>query len=135
MSNAQTIQVPVETELGERDHEVAIDISRLKRDDLGPLKARDPFLYHSIPAVHKAVLTFKDIDLSEDARGPSSAVVTRKSRVTTECHVSLLLEDIFDAGELFPGDQKEPELEDLFPFLRMPPGGGDHNTNDKELAQ
>lgn len=141
MTNNQAQTILAATKLGDQGgHEEAIDISQLSRDDLGPLKARDPFLYHSIPAVHKAVLTFKEIDLSESASGPSPSIVTRKTRVTTESYTSTLPDGILDDdGELLPEDDEEATFDilDVFPFLGLglPAELDDNDSNDDELAQ
>jgi len=86
----------------------------------------DPFMYYSIPAVHKASLLFTDIDYSDivtnnrhadshpprppqlDDTGEEPAVqesveedankVSRRTRVSFECHPRVHLEDI--VGEL-----------------------------------
>ena len=67
----------------------------------------DPFMYYSIPAVHKASLLFTDIDYSDivtsnrqaDFDSHASQVqVSRRTRVSFECHPRVHLEDI--VGEL-----------------------------------
>lgn len=109
--NEMAIYVPTKTMDGKQGGQELYDVSRLTQDHdaLGALKHQDPFLYHSIPAVHKATLAFKDIDSSE-AMESSPAVVARQSRVTTECHISLLLEDILEDDELFQADADEDVL-------------------------
>ena len=79
-----------------------LDISKLNEDDLKLLKSQDPFLYHSIPSVNKAKLTIKPIDharVIQDASATtleSSAVISRRTRVSTECHATLILDDLMD---------------------------------------
>ena len=68
----------------------------------------DPFMYYSIPAVHKASLLFTDIDYSDivtsnrqaDFDSHASQVqVSRRTRVSFECHPSVLMEDIMNEFE------------------------------------
>ena len=132
----------VEERRQRREESVTIDLSSLSMDDLRSLESSDPFLFHSIPEVHRARLAFKEVDLcsfdfsergadesrnsiSNDSsntagagspRRPSrrfssrttgstlnsstsslaSSIVSRKSRVSTECHVSLIMDDLLD---------------------------------------
>jgi len=85
-----------------------IDISKLNEDDLKLLKTQDPFLYHSIPSVNKAKLNIKPIDYTrviQDASATtleSSAIISRRTRVSTECHATLILDDLMD--EVFSTD-------------------------------
>jgi len=61
-----------------------IDISKLNEDELKKLKTQDPFLYYSIPEVNKAELSGMPVDHTKVLRDTSSAMVMRKSRVSTE---------------------------------------------------
>lgn len=56
--------------------------------DLAALKVGDPFLYHSIPAVKKAELEFREVDVStlHDSSSGSGCIVKRESKLTTEAH-------------------------------------------------
>ena len=76
----------------------------------------DPFMFHSIPGVHKAELLHKDVDYSDiaalaeaDAQHPRShqaqedttaeedkAKVSRRTRISFECHPDVILADMFD---------------------------------------
>jgi hypothetical protein len=65
-------------------------------------------MYYSIPAVHKASLLFTDIDYSDivtsnrqaDFDSHASQVqVSRRTRVSFECHPSVLMEDIMNEFE------------------------------------
>lgn len=137
-NHSPSIRIPVECISSERGSAL-IDVSLLSQGDLGALKKQDPFLYHSIPAVHKAFLALKDVELHQVTES-RPAIVPRKSRVATECHVSLLLEDILDDGELSQathGEDHELDLSDdvhldLFLFLGMPPCD---DNDKKDLAK
>ena len=73
------------------------DISKMNEDDLEQLKRNDPFLYNSIPSINKAKLTNETVDHSKVIRDavsqPSSAVVSRKSRVSTESAASVMVDE------------------------------------------
>ena len=76
-----------------------INVKQLNEDELKLLKKQDPFLYYSIPAVKKAKLTnCKPINhtevLKEAAMSLGSGMVSRKTRVSTECAPSMLLDDL-----------------------------------------
>ena len=66
-----------------------IDISKLNEDELKNLKTQDPFLYYSIPGVNKAELSGMPVDHTKVLQDTSSAMVMRKSRVSTEGIFSL----------------------------------------------
>ena len=82
-----------------------INVNHLNEDELKLLKKQDPFLYYSIPAVKKAVNTIncKPIDntevIREAARSSGSGMISRKTRVSTECAPSMLLDDLISYGE------------------------------------
>ena len=76
---------------------------------LSPQTITDPFMFYSIPGVHKAEVLGKDVDYSDvtalalaDNDGqPSSdrqedveVKVSRRTRISFECHPSVLLEDL-----------------------------------------
>ena len=73
------------------------DISKLNEEDLKSLKINDPFLYNSIPSIHKAKLNNETVDHTKIIRDavaqPSSAVVSRKSRVSTESAASVMVDE------------------------------------------
>ena len=76
-----------------------INVKQLNEDELIQLKKQDPFLYYSIPAVKKAKLTnCKPIDhnevLKEASMSSGSGMVSRRTRVSTECAPSMLLDDL-----------------------------------------
>lgn len=96
--------------------QTTIDVDSLQtNDDLDTLKKEDPFLYFSIPAVRKAEYLIQDIDISRldtDAIrrnciscpgrmemqefSQASRTVYRKSRISFECHDSLIMSSIYD---------------------------------------
>jgi hypothetical protein len=80
------------------------DLRCLSLDDVQMLRTQDPFMYHSIPAVHKATLALLEIDVAKNALTQACSLVTRKTRVSTECHVSLLMKDLFDDEEFHDMD-------------------------------
>jgi len=128
------IRVPTKTasNYSTKQQPPQIDISKLNEDDLKLLKTQDPFLYHSIPSVNKAKLIIKPIDhtrVIQDATATlaSSAVISRRTRVTTECHATLILDDLV-MDEVFSTDDdhrhshaatSEPatDLEDMMHLL------------------
>jgi len=103
----QQIQVPTKTASPDTNRpnpndnqRKEIDIRQFSVDDLKLLKKQDTFLYYSIPAVNKAKLTSKAVDhnqvLQDAVQYPSTnALVSRPSRVSTECHAALTFEDLY----------------------------------------
>ena len=91
-----------------------IDLSQLSENDLSSLQQKDAFMYYSIPSVHKARLYLKDIDhstLLAPRALQASSIVSRKSRVSTECHMDVLLEDLLDLDdEEFMSECQELQL-------------------------
>ena len=82
----------------EKMNAIEVDVSRMLESDLLLLKKKDPFMYNSIPAIRQASLMLQDTPnlVSQDEaskEGKCPNVVSRRSRLTTECHPSLLLED------------------------------------------
>jgi hypothetical protein len=109
MNQSQTMCVPTATTKPTTE----IDLSHLSENDLSSLQQKDPFMYHSIPSVHKARLYLKDIDHSKlvATRDPqASSIVSRKSQVSTECHLSVLLEDLDLNDEEFMAEYQEFHL-------------------------
>ena len=127
------IRVPTKTasNYSTKQQPPQIDISKLNEDDLKLLKTQDPFLYHSIPSVNKAKLTIKPIDhtrVIQDATATLelSAIISRRTRVSTECHATLILDDVMDEVLLSTDDHRrhatsEPaaatDLEDMMNLL------------------
>ncbi len=105
-----------------------VDSRDLNENSIKNLKIRDPFMYYSIPGVRKADILVREIKHSDvDAlmqgfpvrqghhqgrreAGMSAGdntlegtdigtIVHRKSRHSTECHVSLIMQDILFGNE------------------------------------
>jgi len=57
-------------------------------------------MYHSIPAVHKATITLQEVDNAKTFLSQEISIVTRKSRLSTECHISLLMDEEFHDAHL-----------------------------------
>jgi len=115
----------------QEDSQVVLDLSTLSENDLRTLQTQDPFMYHSIPSVHQARLFLREVDHPEalsaaaasvivqdhtsrlSSRSSSacsslnSSLVSRKSRLTTECHINLLIEDDELDEEFFFNDSEE----------------------------
>jgi hypothetical protein len=72
-------------------HHREIDARRLSENDLQILRKKDPFMYHSIPEVQRAAITLQELDIA-NMLTQASSFVTQKSRVSTECHPSLMME-------------------------------------------
>ena len=77
-----------------------IIVDLLNEDELILLKKQDPFLYYSIPAAKRAAKPTKDkpIDhtevIREAARSSGIGMISRKTRVSTECAPSMLLDGL-----------------------------------------
>ncbi|KAL7505111.1 hypothetical protein ACHAXN_004054 [Cyclotella atomus] len=67
--------------------------SDMSPQDLVDLKTRNPFMYHSIPAVRKAEMLHKDVDASILTSDGASNVVMRQKQISFECYDSKLLID------------------------------------------
>ena len=92
-----------------QEHHREIDLPRLSENDLGTLRTQDPSMYHSIPAVHRATITLREVDNVNNLVTQGNCVVTRKSR--TEGCMELLMEDFFDDGEIFDTESDELDFE------------------------
>ena len=72
-----------------------IDVHHLNTHELESIEKEDPFLYHSIPTVHRADTSSSlPLHLLRTSNGNESSVVTRKSCISVERHVSVLFEEI-----------------------------------------
>lgn len=114
-----SITTPLQLRLAPGDPTpLEIDVNTaLSAQDLQCLKKQDPFLYYSIPGVRNASVRLDAVDMHQLAQDglrrkcascPASiqiadasttdavAKVKRCTRVSFECHVDLLLEDLFD---------------------------------------
>ena len=78
----------------------------------------DPFLYYSIPGVREAALSLKEeVDYSEALQSArKEASFSRKTRVSFENHMNLLLDELF-GDELDELDESDPCLGDLDDLL------------------
>jgi hypothetical protein len=105
---------PVEIELSSHDDsqefsvptfvdkkQQSIDIAELDASDLKSLQSTDPFMYHSIPSVKDATMRGKpspshtsSFEFNVGEKRKASQEVIRQSRVSTESHPDLLLEDM-----------------------------------------
>jgi hypothetical protein len=74
----------------------------------------DPFLYYSIPEVHEATLSLREVDYSGILQSARMVKVTRKTRVSFEKPADDIVMD-----ELFGGDESDgfEEASDLFVSL------------------
>ena len=75
------------------EHHQKMDMRRLSENALKTLRTKDPFMYHSIPEVHRATFTLQEVEYAKIISSQASSIVTRKSRVSTECHPSQLMEE------------------------------------------
>ena len=104
--------------------------------------AADPFMYYSIPGVLKASLNLEDVDYSDitsrsrsrgdlhpssspsqshprqerEATDDDASKVSRRTRVSFECHPSVLMEDMMDDLDVEFGDEV-PDLDEILSLL------------------
>jgi hypothetical protein len=130
-----TIIVPT---IKEANHQ-ELNLCGLSESDLQVLRKQDPFMYHSIPSVYKATLTLQAADNVKTISTQASSIVTRKSRVSTECHASLLMEDLFDDEEVLNNDVEAFEFPVELALLRSALNdrlyGGNVFDNDQQPEQ
>ena len=88
----EAISVPTIKEVNHQE----IDLRGLSECDLQVLRKQDPFMYHSLPLVHKAMITLQAVDNVKTISTQASSIVTQKSRVSTKSHSGLLMEDLID---------------------------------------
>ncbi|KAL7516776.1 hypothetical protein ACHAWX_001753 [Stephanocyclus meneghinianus] len=88
---------------------------------LADLKTRDPFMYYSIPALRCAALHNKEVDMSMLRRDTSNRQierkVTRKTRVSMECHAELILEQLSVEYESVHRPNETKDNHDLYENL------------------
>lgn len=96
----QTILVPTVRD-APAEEPTSIDIRRLSDDDLRTLERSDPFMYHSIPSVHCSRPSLVNVEKSTARVAETSYQVLRKTRVSTECHMTMLLQEFIAAEESF----------------------------------
>lgn len=94
-----------------------VNISQMNEHDFKSLQQDDPFLFHSIPAVYEARIHDRKVDYSKiktsvasassnnassspssSPQGSSSPIVTRRSRMSTECHMNMIIEAVLAGG-------------------------------------
>ena len=100
INSSESIHIPT----FRQEHPQEMDVRRLSENDLRTLRTQDPFMYHSIPAVHMAAVTLQDVDNAKNLVTQGNCIVTRKSRVSTECCMELLMEDFFDGEEILDAE-------------------------------
>ena len=102
-------RILVPTKLTDEKPKKQVNLTNVTAEDLKSLKNQDAFMYYSIPFVRSAELLMRDIDISNlgasgqaasRRRAPQSQLVSRSSRISTECHPDLLYEDLFFAEKL-----------------------------------
>ena len=92
---SESIRVPT----FRREHHQEMDIRCLSENDLETLWTKDPFMYHSIPSAHRAAFTFQEVDNATTILSQLNCIVTRKSRVSKECHPCLIMEELLQDEE------------------------------------
>lgn len=118
------------------DAKEEVDIKSLNQDDVKSLRTTDPFMYYSIPGIHRAnmhLLGIEDFDHSNTQalcssevqtprRRPSppankkpkrSTTVTRRTSISCEAHPDVIMEEFLDELE----DLSEDELEALNSYI------------------
>ena len=81
------------------EHHQEMNMCCLSENALKTLRTKDPFMYHSIPEVRRATFTLQEVEYAKIISSQASSIVTRKSRVSTECHSSLLMEEFLHDEE------------------------------------
>lgn len=102
MSQSQAILVPTITS---KPAVQEVHLRGLNSESLAKLKQTDTFLYHSIPEVHKADMSlWYNYDSSNKSPSLESTSkntkVVRKTRISYECHETMLMaDDLLDDKE------------------------------------
>ena len=97
-----------------------LDVSALTQSELEELRAKDPFMYFSIPS-------------RSGEGGP--AIVTRKSCVSVEKHADVCLEELFNEmqGMMFDDDDDSlNSLEEDFDYVDIVTSMLQANDGDKQ---
>lgn len=111
---------------------VELDLPNLSEDDLASLEVSDPFLYNSIQAIHEARLINKEVNHAELLASINDApershVVSRKTRLSTECHPDKALEDLLAMDdEEFVSLCQASDILDVFDLIGL---DLDHKTS------
>ncbi|KAL3777511.1 hypothetical protein ACHAWO_012787 [Cyclotella atomus] len=107
--------------------------SDMSPQDLVDLKTRNPFMYHSIPAVREAERLHKDVDASILTSDGASNVVMRQKRISFECYDSKLLIDdmlVSNADNRNENDGDDDDTEDgLYSYLAQLERESNHTTS------
>jgi hypothetical protein len=111
-----------------------LNLEELSSSDVAALKTKDPFMYYSIPTLKEAAVLQKEFDLSSfdsssvsrpacrkheevglDQRVPH--IVSRKCRISFECHAYLLLEDHFSGIDVVQSMEDDSSFDVLLSSL------------------
>jgi hypothetical protein len=116
MTFTSSIQVPTFND--DVNQEKQVRLSDMTPKDLDDLKTRDPFMYHSIPAVREASLLHKDVDGSILTSHGASNVVKRQKRITFECHSDkLFIDDMLSSNAQDHNNDGEGTEDGLYSYL------------------
>ena len=100
----EIISVPTKTD--DNIPKKTVDLKNITSlDNLKSIHKQDPFMYYSIPEVHRATVLMQDIDLTnilggapaqeaQDETPHASQKVSRSTRISFECHPDLLFESM-----------------------------------------
>lgn len=138
MTFTSIIQVP--TFKDDASQERQVRLSDMSPQDLVDLKTRDPFMYHSIPAVREAERLHKDVDASILTSDGASNVVKRQKRISFECYDSkLLIDDMLVSNADNRNDNDDDNTEDgLYSYLAQLERESNHTTStslEVQMAQ
>ena len=101
------------------DAQVELDIKPLSQEDVESLRTTDPFMYYSIPGVHRASMYLQDIGhsntealCSSEVQTPRSrsspptnkkpkrsTTVTRRTNISCEAHPDVIMAELLDELE------------------------------------
>ena len=92
----ESISVPTKTD--DNKPKKTVDLNLISNlEDLKSIQEQDSFMYYSIPGVRKAKVLMEDIDMTNLIGAPVQAQVSqkvsRKSRISFECHPDLFIEN------------------------------------------
>lgn len=134
MSLSSSISVPTFCNQQENSRKV------VSSKDLARLKKNDPFSYFSIPEMRNAEFLNDDIDLEAsnldelsrkeadvkllNAKEDQTFTLSRRSCVSSECHVNLIFEHMLNlkVSKDFDYDEKDDSEEDMLKTLLMSKG-------------
>mmetsp|Transcript_15169 Transcript_15169/g.23387 ORF Transcript_15169/g.23387 Transcript_15169/m.23387 type:complete len:129 (+) Transcript_15169:87-473(+) len=90
-----------------------LDLHSTTEEDLISLQKKDPFLYYSIPGVREAEVSLQEVDFSKVVQAATK--VSRNTRVSFECHTSVVMDELF--GDELDGLGCHDEFDDLLTKL------------------